>query len=634
MKDKPPRRDTGKYKRVMGIAGDRIFAVGERAFDWKRTAKRLFFYLRGEKRTFALIFSIVLIGNLLTLYIPYLMSWAIDQMVMGKDMPPIQNVLSLIAVLYISDALALAWQGILAAGASQRIIKGLRMALFEQLLKVPLQYFDQRSQGDLMSRFTHDIDNISTTLSTSITHFMNAFITIFGALAMMIFLSLPMTLIVVASLIFSVWMTRCIAAKTAGCFRKRAREMGELNAQIEESIAGFEVIRLFSAEEKLLSSFGELNQRLAQTSYKATVLSGLLMPLMNVINNFRMAALAFFGAYLAVKGEISIGVIAAFISYSRKFNRPLGEIASIFNLVQSALAGAERVFQVLDEPLEKDGDLILDKETIQGAIRFQKVSFAYPKGKKVLDQISLDVQAGKKIAIVGPTGAGKTTMIYLLAKFYEPDEGEILLDDIPLREIQRASLRGLFGMVPQQPCLFSATVRDNIRYPDFSLSQQAVEEAAKICGCHEFIRNLPQGYETKIGDSTCILSEGEKQLITIARAIIKEPKILILDEATSSVDTKTELQIQRTLLHLLKNRTGVIIAHRLSTIKEADIILVLENQRIAEMGSHEELLKNGGNYSKMYFSQFSDTPSYKYQDFLEENRSKTRKRTKIESVNQ
>lgn len=592
------------YKKVMGSGGERILAKGERPQNTKQTTLNLLARLKPEKITLSLILLLVLVENGINLILPLLLGKSMDWISQG-NLLALGKLLLLMAVLYLMEGILRSATGIIMAKASQRVMKTMRTALFDKMLHLPMKYYDTANKGDLMSRLTNDMDNISSILSTSVIQFINAFITIIGSLAMMSTLSLPLTGVVVGTILLSGLLTKVIAGRTRGYFRDRSKELGTMNRIIEENIQGFEIVKLFSKEKDQSKLFHEVNRELQDTTYRSAFLAGILLPMMNAINNLRLALLAITGGYLILSGQVTIGVIAAFFGYSRKFNRPIGELASISNLIQSALAGAERIFEVLEEEQETTGMDNINPRTLAGRVEFANISFAYNPDRPVLREVSFCIEPGQTVAVVGATGAGKTTLANLLIRFYEPDSGQIYIDGNPLSNIEKSSLQNILGVVPQEPILFSGTLRDNIIYPWFSEPEEKVVAAATIAGCHELIGRLPQGYDTWIDPSATILSQGEKQLITIARAVIKDPIILVLDEATSSVDTQTEKKIQQTLMRLQERRTTFIIAHRLSTIKEADQIIVLGEHRILEMGSHQDLLKRKGNYSKMYHSQFS-----------------------------
>lgn len=459
-----------------------------------------------------------------------------------------------------------------------------------------------------MSRLTNDIENVSSTISQSTTQLMSGIIAIIGSLIMMLSLSLPLTLASIVTIPLVFLLTRIIAKKTKVLFKSQQEELGRLNGHIEETISGIFVVKAFNHEDKVIEQFNEVNNRLCKVGIKAQIYSGFLMPLMNVINNIGFATVAIVGGTLAVKDMITIGIIASFLSYSRQFSRPLNDLANIFNTLQSAVAGAERVFEILDEPEEAENSLkALELTNPRGDVAFENVSFGYREDVQILKNIKFHAKAGTNVALVGPTGAGKTTIVNLLARFYDVSNGRILIDGIDIREYTRDSLRKCFGIVLQDTYLFSGTIRENIRYGRLDATDKEVEEAAIMANADIFIRRMPEGYETVLSESGNNLSQGQKQLLAIARAILSNPSILILDEATSSVDTRTELNIQEAMLKLMKGRTSFIIAHRLSTIRDADIIMVIDKGEIIEKGSHSSLIDKKGVYYNMYSNQLTQS---------------------------
>lgn len=458
-----------------------------------------------------------------------------------------------------------------------------------------------------MSRLSNDIDNVSTTISQSTIQFMASTVNILGSLVMMIYLSPLMTVASMITVPMVYFLTRYIAKKTKILFREQQNTLGRLNGHIEETISGIHVVKAFNNEKKVTDEFKDQNQILRDVGVKAQIWSGFIMPLMNVINNFGFGVIAIFGGSLAVRGVISVGVIASFISYSKQFTRPLNELANTFNTLQSGIAGAERVFEILDQSEErKDSDNAIIIKDIKGEVEFKNVTFEYKKNEPVLKNLSFKVNPGTNIALVGPTGAGKTTIVNLLTGFYEIDKGEIKIDGVNIKDYEKNSLRKIFGMVLQDTYLFSGTIKENIKYGNLEASDEDIKNAATLARAKDFINKLPQGYDTYINEGGTNLSQGQRQLIAISRAILANPYILILDEATSSVDTRTELKIQEAMVKLMENRTTFIIAHRLSTIKDADIIMVIDHGEIAEKGSHEELLDKGGHYYNLYQSQFAN----------------------------
>ncbi|MFF0828133.1 ABC transporter ATP-binding protein [Brevibacillus sp. NPDC003359] len=576
--------------------------------NFSATLKRLWQAFGNEKKLLPIVFGIVFVDALLMLSAPYLIGKAIDAMTGGEETLSFLSII-ILALLgsYILDGALTFLQSWLMAGISQRIVTNLRQALFDKLQKLPIAYFDARTHGELMSRLTNDIDNVSNSISQSTTQLMSGGIVLLGSLVMMLVLSPILTLacLITAPLVFL--LTRMIAKRTSVLFKNQQMELGKLNGHIEETISGIQVVQAFNYEQKAIEDFTTINNRLCKVGMKAQVLTGFLMPIMNVINNLGFAMVAIVGGVLAVKGLITVGVIASFLSYSRQFVRPLNDLANIFNVLQSGVAGAERVFEVLDEqeePLDSPGATVLAQP--KGHVVFDQVSFGYRPDQPILKNISFEAQAGSTIALVGPTGAGKTTIVNLLTRFYDVTSGTIYLDGKDIREYSRDSLRRSFGFVLQDTYLFSGTIKENIMFGKPDATDTEVVAAAKMANADVFINRLPMRYDTMLTENGGNLSQGQRQLLAIARVILAKPSLLILDEATSSIDTRTELNIQDALLTIMEGRTSFVIAHRLGTIRDADTIMVVDGGEIVEKGSHDELTLQKGTYYQLFYNQFKN----------------------------
>lgn len=572
------------------------------------TLKRLWSYLGRDRKIIAVIFGFIVAGAALGLLGPYLIGRAVDAMAADGGRVSfglLKTVLIVLLCSYLTEGLLSLLQSWMMAGVSQRVTSGLRRALFGKLQKLPLSYFDSRPHGEVMSRMSNDIDQVSQTISQTTTQLMSGGLAITGSFVMMLVLSPVLTLASMITVPLVFILARTITRRTAVLFKEQQAQLGRLNGHIEETISGLQVVKAFNREERSVAEFDEVNKKLYEAGLQAQIWTGFMMPLLAVINNIGFAAVAIAGGLLAVKGQITVGIIASFLSYSRQFVRPMNELANTYNLLQSGVAGAERAFEVMDEREESadpPGAAVLEHP--RGEVVFENVDFGYRADVPILKGMDFTAAAGSSTALIGPTGAGKTTIVNLLTRFYDATGGRIRIDGRDIREYTRDSLRKCFGIVLQDTYLFAGTIRENILYGNPEATDEAMREAAALANADGFIRRLPHGYDTVLSENGGNLSQGERQLLAIARVMLAKPSILILDEATSSIDTRTELHIQDALLNLMKGRTSFIIAHRLSTIRDADTIMVIEGGEIAERGSHEELLRQEGPYSRMFASQF------------------------------
>lgn len=572
--------------------------------DMKGTLRRLWDLTQGQRQGIGWLLLLSAVASASTILSPLLIGTAVTAIDTGN---PALQLLILLAALYLTDWLVRFLQQFFMAAIGQRIILHIRSTLFEKMKALPLSFFDSRQHGELMSRLTNDVDNISTTISDSLTQLLTYGFTIIGVLCIMLRLSPPLTCIAFISVWLIFLLTRTITKHTRKLFAQQQQILGKLNGQVEESISGLNMVKAFGREAEMTEQFEESNARLCQVATKAQIWSGFLMPLTNVINNLNFVIVAVVSGILAAYGRISVGLISSFLLYSRQFSRPFVDIANIYNNFQTAVAGVERIFEILEEePEPADAPDALPLTAPRGEVEFSHVTFGYQAQEPVLKDVSFRVLAGTRVAVVGSTGAGKTTLINLLTRFYDVNSGSILLDGRDLRQYRLQDLRRTFGVVLQDTALFCMSVRDNISYGNKDVLPERIRAAAKTAGADSFIRRLPQGYDTILTQGDAALSQGERQLLTIARAVLQEAPILILDEATSSVDTVTEQRIRRAMLTITRGRTSFIIAHRLSTIRDSDLILLIEDGRIAERGTHEELMELNGRYAGMYRIQMGE----------------------------
>ena len=525
----------------------------------------------------------------------------------GIDFAKIGTILITLLILYLVSALFSFIQGFLMTGIAQKLTYKLRKDLSEKINKLPMNYFDKRTNGEVLSVITNDIDTLSMNLNQSITQIITSICTIIGIFVMMLSISWQMTLISLIVIPLGGYFVKIIVGKSQKYFKKQQEYLGHVNGQVEEIFSGLTIVKAFNAENDSSIKFNKANEELYKSGWKSQFLSGLMFPVMNFISNIGYVGVAVAGGYLAIKGNITVGNIQSFIQYNKQFTQPINQIAQVSTMIQAMMAAAERVFEFLEEDEEVEtAKNNLSTEGLRGNVRFEHVKFGYNQDNIIIKDFNADIKEGQKIAIVGPTGAGKTTMVKLLMRFYDVTDGKILVDGHNIKDFKRGELRQMFGMVLQDTWLFGGTVKDNIKYSKQDATDDEVIEAAKAAHIHHFIKTLPKGYNSELNEESTNISAGQKQLLTIARVILADPKILILDEATSSIDTRTEIEIQKAMDNLMKGRTSFIIAHRLSTIKNADLILVLNQGDIVEQGTHEELLAKGGFYEKLYNSQFDE----------------------------
>jgi len=569
------------------------------------TLLRIWDYLRRQTWALVATFFLVSASSGLGLLGPYLLGVAIDQNILKGDVPGLARTAGLMVGSYLLAALSDWMQAYVMAGASQRAVRDMRNDLFGNLQLLSLRYLDQHTHGEMMSRLANDVEMVSQVLTMSVNQLFSGVISIVGVAIMMFIINVRLALVTLVTLPLMMFISRWIAKHTRRGYQERQEALGDLNGIIEETVTGQRVVKAYAREEAAIAQFGETNQRMRRVSTKAEVLVGTMGPLTNLVNNIGFALVAGAGGWMAVEGLATVGAIASFINYARQFARPLNQITGLYNTIQSAIAGAERVFEVMDEvPELQDAPDAHSLTRVQGDVVFDDVSFAYKEDVPVLKHVSLHADPGQTIALVGPTGAGKTTIVNLLTRFYDIDSGSIRIDGIDIRQVRKDDLRRQLGIVLQDTYLFADTVMENIRYGRLDATDEEVIAAAKLANAHVFIHRLPQGYQTPLSERGSNLSLGQRQLLAIARAVLADPGILVLDEATSSVDTRTEKQIQEAMLRLMEGRTSFVIAHRLSTIREADKILVINDGEIIERGTHEQLLAARGFYQHLYVSQF------------------------------
>lgn len=584
--------------------GNKLEGEAQKQSGLSSTVKRIWSYLSAHRKLILLVLLMVVASSALGLLGPFLIGRGIDEYLASRSTEGFTTLLIVLAVVYVLHSLSLWLQNYWMIGIAQKTVYTMRKQLFTHFHNLSIDFFNKRQHGELMSRVTNDIENVSSTLNSSVIQIFSSVLTLIGTVTVMLWLSPLLTLVTMMIVPFMFWGMKWITSRTGKLYKEQQRRLGEMNGYIEETISGQKIIKSFSQENKVIEEFRVKNAQLKHSGYWAQTFTGFIPKLMNMLNNLSFTIVAAVGGYFALKGMVSIGTIVIFTEYSRQFTRPLNDLSNQFNTLLSAVAGADRVFDILDtdeEAIDESQSIALSE--IKGKVEFKQVSFSYEKGGDTVSDLSFTAEQGESIALVGPTGAGKSTIINLISRFYEPDNGVILIDGYDSRKITRNSMRKQMAFVLQDSFLFQGSIRENIRYGRLDASDEEVEKAANAANADSFIKRLPDGYDTELSQDDAGISQGQKQLLSIARAILANPSILILDEATSSIDTITELKIQEALNHLLKGRTSFIIAHRLNTIKNADQIIVIESGQIIEKGSHEQLLEQKGFYHGLYTSQ-------------------------------
>lgn len=587
----------------------------QKAKDFAGTMKTLLSYLKPYRIKLFIVFLFSILSTLFSIISPAVLGAATDKVVdglksvTGIDFSGLLYILMALLAMYLLSLAFGVIQSWIMADVSQKVIYTLRDKMSTKLDRLPLKYFDTKTHGEFQSRMVNDIETVNQTLSNSLTATISSITTVLGTLIMMLKISWLMTLVALISMPLSMIVIKFFVSKSQGHFKNQQKYLGLVNGHVEEMYSGHDIVKAFNREEESEKVFTEYNDKLYEAAWKSQFISGIMRPMTIMIGNLAYVAVCIMGGYLAINGRVSIGDIQAFIQYVRNFNHPVSQLASIVNQLQSTAAAAERIFELIDEEEEVDLDKApaahIDADNAKGHVSFEHVSFGYKKDEPVIKDFSFDAKPGQRVAIVGHTGAGKTTIVKLLMRFYELDGGKILIDDTDITDLSRENLRELFGMVLQDTWLYNDTIRENIRYGNREATDEEIEAAAYAAHIHHFIKTQPKGYDMEINEEASNISAGQKQLLTIARAFLADAPILILDEATSSVDTRTESLIQKAMANLMHGRTSFIIAHRLSTIKDADHILVMDHGDIIEQGSHEELLARGGVYEKLYNSQFA-----------------------------
>lgn len=590
----------------------------EKAKDFKGTLKRLVSFLKPYRIQLLAVMILATLSTVFYIVSPKIMGLVTTELFEGVivsgdgvDFDYIGKIVLILVGLYVGSSVCSYFQQYIMVGVAQNTVYQMRSDINEKLARLPLRFFDARTHGEILSRVTNDIDTISNSLGQSLTQLVTSAVTLVGIIVMMLTISPLMTVLICFIILpFSFAVVRFITLRSQKYFSRFQSVLGELNGHVEEMYTGHQIIKAFGREDRSIREFDQVNEELYDAGWKAQFISGIMMPLMVLINNIGYVVICVAGGYAVMNRTVALGDVQAFLQYAREFTHPISQTANVANIIQSIIASAERVFEILDEPEEEpdraDARVI---EFPRGAVQFQNVKFGYEQDAVLFDNMNIDVEQGQTIAIVGPTGAGKTTLVNLLMRFYEIDAGKITVDGVDIRDLKRGALRSIFGMVLQDTWLFKGTIKDNIAYGNEVASDDEILQAAEAAHADHFIRTLPDGYDTVLDEEASNISQGQKQLLTIARAILADPAVLILDEATSNVDTRTEVLIQKAMARLQKGRTSFVIAHRLSTIRDADLILVMRDGNIVEKGTHTELLAQDGFYAELYYSQFADGPS-------------------------
>lgn len=603
--------------RHRGPGGGGMAFGGEKAKDFKGSVRKLTKHLGEYKIHFIFVFIFAIGSTLFSIVGPKILGNVTTKLFEGFmnkiqgnggiDFASIGRTLLILLSLYVISSIFSLVQSSIMTEVSQRVSYQFRKSISEKINRMPMKYFESKTHGEVLSRVTNDVDTLSQSLNQSITQIITSVTMVVGVLYMMLSISPMMTLVALLTLPLSMGFMMLLMSKSQKHFKAQQEYLGHVNGQVEEVFGGHNVVRVFNGEQKVLEEFKKANATLYESGWKSQFISGIMMPLMMFVGNVGYVAVSILGGYLVIRNRIAVGDIQSFIQYVRSFNQPVSQLAQVSNQLQQTAAAAERVFEFLEEEEEEQFALQPVTGEVSSHVIFEDVKFGYNPETMVIKNFSAEIKPGMKVAIVGPTGAGKTTMVKLLMRFYDVNEGRILIDGHDIRDFNRSDLRGLFGMVLQDTWLFNGTIMENIRYGKSDATDEEVIEAAKAAHAHHFISTLPDGYQMELNEEASNVSQGQKQLLTIARAILADPKILILDEATSSVDTRTEVRIQKAMDRLMEGRTSFIIAHRLSTIRDADIILVMKEGDIVEQGNHEELLAKGGFYAGLYNSQFEQT---------------------------